>query len=154
MQARTRLTHRRFKATIGLFIVSDRSRSTGCDRLFRDWFEHCSAMINDSLSTTRLLYLKDLCCAPLQQLEQHLKMVAGCYREHHQLLDVLNKIISSSSDAAVPSRAVAEACACAAALKVHTRTHNAVQHLSRVRPILTSLCLLSRPRLIQLRVCP
>jgi hypothetical protein len=111
-------------------------------------------MINDSLSTTRLLYLKDLCCAPLQQLEQHLKMVAGCYREHHQLLDVLNKIISSSSDAAVPSRAVAEACACAAALKVHTRTHNALQHLSRVRPSMFSLCLLSRPRLMQLRVCP
>jgi len=52
------------------------------------------------MSTTRMLTLKDVCCVQLQQLEQHLKVVAGCYREHHQLLDVLNKIISSSSDTA------------------------------------------------------
>lgn len=111
------LTCCRFKTTVGLFILSDRTRSTGCDRLFRDWFEHCSALVNDSVSMTRMLALKDVCCAQLQQLEHLLKAVAGCFREHHQLLDVLNKIINSTDQSTVPSRAVTEACACVLALK-------------------------------------
>jgi dynein heavy chain 1 len=102
---------------VGLFIPSDRTRSAGCDRLFRDWFEHCSALINDSVSMTRMLSLKDVCCTQLQQLEQLLKSIAGCYVEHHQLLDVLNKIINSTDYSSAPSRAVTEACACISALK-------------------------------------
>ncbi len=111
------LTPCRFKSTVGLFILSDRTRSTGCDRIFRDWFEHCSTLINDSVNMARLLVLKDVCCSQLQQLEQHLKGIAGCYKEHHQLLDVLNKIISSNNETAGTSRAVNEARACVSALK-------------------------------------
>lgn len=66
---------------------------------------------------TRMLSLKDVCCAQMQQLERHLNAIAGCYKEHHQLLDVLNKIINSSDQSSSPSRAVTEACACILALK-------------------------------------
>lgn len=74
-------------------------------------------MINDSVTMTRMLALKDVCCPQLQQLEDHLKRIAGCYKEHHQLLDVLNKIISSNDETSAPSRPVIEAGACVSALK-------------------------------------
>jgi hypothetical protein len=38
-----------FKSTVGHFLVSDRTRSSGCDRMLRDWNEHCSSLINDSM---------------------------------------------------------------------------------------------------------